>query len=360
MSPMTTAPTSSCATHAWTATTTHDGGRPVFACTVCTETTTGCQDCARPLETALTICARCLERARGLLDDIGDFLAEMSDVARVAVGLRAIRYDLAGTASSSSRDRLPHGLDAAYREDAPVPGPASIRTTGGALDLLEAWVDDWSERSGDVEGAWDTLTYLRSHTLWAAQNHPAWSTYLEELRTTRSVVRRLAGLAPERLAVPCVHCGGSVVRDWDVTHGLTDDARCTRCRRSWSSTAHLAVDVAASWSGMSRTRPVVLLTFGELVLALQGRTPKHTIATWIHRQQLAPVLGPWHRTEKRARRRRDGTTERLYRFIDAEILSVHAEALVEHELREAWEAAHVGHATRQHAAQVVEERPGMA
>lgn len=349
-----------CTAHSWIETTTYDNARRVYACSACPETTTGCQDCARPLETALTICARCLERARGLLDDIGAYLAEMSDIARVAVGLRAVRYDLAGTASSSSRDRLPHGLDAAYREDTPVPGPASIRTTGGALDLLEAWVDDWSERCGDDEGAWDTLAYLRSHTLWAAQNHPAWDVYLEELRTTRAVVRRLAGLAPERVAVPCVHCGGSVVREWDVAYGLADDARCTRCRRSWSSTAHMALDVIASWSGMSRIRPAALLAFGELAMALDGRVPKGTLKTWIHRGLLRPVLGPWPRAEKRARRRRDGTTERLYRFVDADLLAAWDDAHTEHELREAWDAAHAEDAARHAPEQLAEEPPDMA
>ena len=262
MSPTTTAPTASCAAHAWVATTAHDDERPVFACTACPERTTGCQDCARPLETALTICSRCLERARGLLDDIGAYLAEMSDVDRVAVGLRAVRYDLAGTASAANPERLPHGLDAAYREDVPVSGPSSIRTQCGALDLLEAWVDDWVERCGDPEGAWDTLTYLGSHTLWAAQNHPAWSTYLGELRATRAVVRRLAGLAPERVG-SCPDCGGRVVRDWDVVAGLTDGARCSRCGTTWLDGENLALDQGARLRELPETDPDLLVTIDQ-------------------------------------------------------------------------------------------------
>jgi len=153
----------------------------------------------------------------------------MTDGARVAVGLRAVRYDLSGTPSTANAARLPHGLDAAYREDVPVAGPGSIRTRGGALDLFETWVDDWAERCDDHDGAHDTLGYLRSHTLWAALNHPAWHDYLSELRTTRAVVRRLAGLAPEREPAPCVHCGGTIVRDWTTWEGLSDITRCTGC-----------------------------------------------------------------------------------------------------------------------------------
>ncbi|WP_454728821.1 hypothetical protein [Cellulosimicrobium protaetiae] len=276
--------------HLWVETTAHDAeGRPMYACTSCPETTAGCQDCARPLvDTALPICTRCLDRARGLLDDIGTYLAEMSDVAKVAVGLRAVRYDLAGTASAANPDRLPHGLDPAYREDVFRSGPSSIRTQDGALDLLEAWVDDWSEKCGDPDGAWDTLAYLHSHTLWAALNHPAWPTYLDELRTTRAVVRRLAGLAPEREAAPCFHCGGAVVRDWHVAEGLSDDVRCTSCRRSWASEAHLAL--AARWHvhALPDERPDTLVTADQVRTIFPDLNPS-TWRSWMRRDRETPV-----------------------------------------------------------------------
>ncbi|MGN7703504.1 hypothetical protein [Cellulosimicrobium sp. 22601] len=311
---MTTAPPASCTAHAWTATTAHDDGRPVFACTACAETTTGCQDCDRPLETALTICARCLDRARGLLDDIGTYLAEMSDVARVAVGLRAVRYDLTGTASASSSDRLPHGLDAAYREDVPVPGPSSIRTRGGALDLLEAWVDDWVDRCGDPDGAWDTLTYLASHTLWAAQNHPAWRVYLDELRATRAVVRRLAGLAPERVG-SCPDCGGPVVRDWDVAAGLGDDARCSRCGKAWLGGEHLALDQGARLRELPDTDPDLLVTIDQ-ARRLVPEVKRNTINQVLARDRKRPA-----EEQRLPVRGHDAADRALYRLGDVRDLA---------------------------------------
>ncbi|NMF29607.1 hypothetical protein [Cellulosimicrobium aquatile] len=279
-----------CADHEWTTTTAfEDAGTHTFACTSCAATTTGCRDCARPLDgTALAICDRCLTRARQLLEDIGMYLAEMADVAKVAVGLRAVRYDLTGTPSTANTARLPHGLDAAYREDVPVAGPGSIRTRGGALDLLEAWVDDWAERCGDADGAHDTLAYLRTHTLWAAQNHPAWPTYLDELRATRAVVRRLAGLAPEREPVPCVHCGGTIVRDWTTWEGLSDVARCTGCGTTWGSRAHLALTERWHVHALPAERPDALVT-AEQARAIWPQLKRNTLNQWISRHLLEPV-----------------------------------------------------------------------
>jgi len=279
-----------CAAHEWTTTTAfEDAGTHTFACTSCAATTTECRDCARPLDgTALAICDRCLTRARQLLEDIGTYLAEMTDVAKVAVGLRAVRYDLTGTPSTANATRLPHGLDAAYREDVPVSGPGSIRTRGGALDLLEAWVDDWAERCGDGEGAHDTLGYLRAHTLWAAQNHPAWDVYLSELRATRAVVRRLAGLAPEHEPAPCVHCGGAIVRDWTTWEGLSDVARCTGCGTTWGSRAHLALTERWHVRALPAERPDALVTAEQARAIWPGLNPA-TWRSWVHRGVLAAV-----------------------------------------------------------------------
>lgn len=266
--------------HRWTQTTAEDP--PAYACASCSASTTGCRDCGRAHESSLIICPRCLTRALGLLEDIGTYLRAMSDVARVTLGLRSVRYDLVTTRSAGNADRLDHGLDVAYRETRAASGPSSITTQQGAMDLLEWWVDDWVERSGDPDGAWDTLTYLRDHTVWAAHQHPAWPEYLSELRRTRAVVRRLAGLAPEPEPAPCVHCGGTVVRDWSEAVGLSDVARCTGCHMTWGDRTALAAATRAALPGLAAARPGALVT-AEQVRAIYPHIKAGTWRQWVHR-----------------------------------------------------------------------------
>ncbi|MFD6093663.1 hypothetical protein ACFWGN_16215 [Oerskovia sp. NPDC060338] len=275
-----------CQTHDWTQTT--DEVPPAYACARCTATTTGCRDCGRAHESSLVICPRCLTRALGLLDDIGTYLRAMSDVARVTLGLRSVRYDLVTTRSAGNVERLDHGLDVAYREARAASGPGSITTQQGAMDLLEWWVDDWVEKSGDPAGAWDTLAYLEAHTVWAAHQHPAWPEYLAELRRTRAVVRRLAGLAPEPEPAPCVHCGGRVVRDWSEADGLSDVARCTGCHTTWGTRGAFVAATRTHLPDLAATRP------GALVTAQQAREiyphlKAGTWRQWVHRGLVTAV-----------------------------------------------------------------------
>lgn len=270
--------------HVWTQTT--DDVPPAYACASCSASTTGCRDCGRVHESSLVICPRCLTRALGLLDDIGAYLRAMSDVARVTLGLRSVRYDLVTTRSAGNVERLDHGLDVAYRETRAASGPSSITTQDGAMDLLEWWVDDWVERSGDPDGAWDTLTYLRDHTVWAAHQHPAWSDYLSELRATRAVVRRLAGLAPEPEPAPCVHCGGTVVRDQSEADGLSDVARCLGCRMTWGTRGAFVAATRAHLPDLAATRPGALVT-AEQVRAIYPHIKAGTWRQWVHRGVVA-------------------------------------------------------------------------
>lgn len=272
-----------CNIHDWTETTTHADQHAVFACARCETLTTGCRDCARPLDTALAICDRCLTRAHALLDDIAHLLGELDGGRASSVGVRAIRYDLTGTPSAADPGRLPHGLDAVYREDAPAAGAQGVRTGRGARALLEAWAADWAERADAARShrSAGALGFLREHTLWAAQNHPGWHDYLTELRHVRATLRRLAGLAPER-AGSCPHCGGRVVRDRHARHGLSDTARCTRCWMTWDDRSQLDRDVAWHVRAMPSEHPDALVT-AEQVRTIWPGLNAATWRSWLHR-----------------------------------------------------------------------------
>lgn len=263
--------------HEWTAT---DSG---WACTQCDTTTPGCQDCHRPLDTSLTICDPCLRSARRLLDQIRDYLAQIPDTTREIMGLRAIRYDLAGS-STADDSRLPFGLNIAY--DDLTSGPNGIRTQAGALDLLHEWAEDWCRLTHDTDPYLDVITYLHDHTLWAAQNHPAWTDYLTDLIATRAVVRRLAGLAPETEPVPCVHCGGRIVHDW-TPRGLDDTARCTRCGLTWDTKARLDYANLTHLRALPQTHPDILVT-PEQARAIHPGLRAGTLRQWLHRRDIQP------------------------------------------------------------------------
>jgi hypothetical protein len=274
-----------------------------YRCALCEETTSPCNTCGLPVGSSLAICSRCLDRAHQLLDDLRAYIREIPDGVRTVAGVRAIRYDLGSAGGQDDDGRLPHSLDALYVEDVPVCGPSSIRSSYGAMDLLESWVDDWAEKSGDAVGARDTIGYLRAHTLWAAQNSEGWLVYLDELRATRAVVRRIAGLAPEPVGV-CPSCGGNVVRDWRLPlgerwergrlrrgsrlEGLDDVARCNRCGRRWTGREHLVLEQTARLLELADTDPDVWVTL-EQARRLVPTVRRNTINQVLVRDRRRPV-----------------------------------------------------------------------
>lgn len=344
-------------------------GAPLWSCSCssCSSVAAPCLHCDRPLvATSLTVCARCLERGQRLVLDVVEDMDRFPHTMLEVMGLRSARYDVARTTTSDDDLRLPFGMDAVV-EDPQDTRIAAAKTPTSATDVLRGWASGWAE-SREEPAPWDWAGYLVDHTLWAMQNpaDSAWAQYAEEAAAVRSTVRRLLGITPVRAGTPCPDCGVTTAQEWQPradrtpafassrttrrrgtsVEGLSDVVRCSRCRRSWESTAHLAVAAVAALPVMPRIRPAALLTFGQLVLTLGSRVPKHTLATWIRRGLLSPVHGPWPRSEQRARRRRDGTTERLYRLADADLLIAWDVAHAEHEVRQAWDAAHAEAAAR--------------
>lgn len=318
-----------------------------WVCATCEAVVLACLHCRYPIEdSALTVCERCLDRGRRLVLDVGEDMARFPYTMLEVTGLRSPRFDMTGTPAADDAARLPFGLDRLVEdtEDVRITAAREPRT---ALDVLRSWASAWAKTRGE-DLPWDWEEYLVSRTVWAMQNpdQSNWAAYSVDAWQVRSTVRRILGITPVQSGTPCPDCGGTTVREWQPradrtpttesapatrrrglnVEGLSDQVRCTRCRRAWDTTAHLNLAAVAALPVLPRRRPEALLAWGQMIKALGGRVSKDTVASWIYRGWLRPVLGPWPRSETRVRLRRDGTTERLYRFVDIDRLVCEQEA----------------------------------
>jgi hypothetical protein len=267
-------------THNWTAT---ENG---WACTNCPDTTTSCTECGTWLETNLTVCNRCLNSARKIITDIHQWMTEHTYGVSI-VTLRAIRYDRDKITAGTDDERLPFGLDAV------IPDPEDTRITAlkhpdDAIAILHDWAASWANTRTDTIPPGTELDYLTNHTLWAIQNpdDSAWHQYVTEARQVRSTVRRLLGIAPEREPVPCVHCGGRVIRDW-TPDGLDDLRRCTRCGMDWPNKARLDHTNAQVLHDLPNTHPDALVTSAQ-ARRVHPQLNAATLRSWVHRNLLEP------------------------------------------------------------------------
>lgn len=218
--------TTTCRTHIWTA---PEEGQ--WTCVACLETTPTCvverpsdDPEGHPTGTALLICQPCLDTEHRTLDDITKALGHWQHQPRSIVP--AIRYDRDRIHGNSGRGDKPDNID----------HPSDI------VNVLWSWVDMWSETTG-TPASGNPIDYLKTHTLWAAQNPAtsAWDDWRKETRQLRHAARRLSGLLPHRQHGPCVHCGGDIVRDWadnswqPRVDGLSDELRCTGCGLTWGN-----------------------------------------------------------------------------------------------------------------------------
>jgi len=267
--------------HEWQPTEPHDLGEgyPGFECLHCEETTHPCLECGRAMGTSLLVCDRCLERAKRVVGDVAGWMTEHTFGVNL-VTLRAVRYDRDRPGASDDA-RLPFGLDAVVvdPEDTRI---SALKHPDDAVAILRDWASSWADRRREVIGG-DELGYLLDHTLWAIQNQAEsdWTQFHDEARQVRAVVRRLLGIAPEREPVPCVHCGGRIVRDW-TDDGLDDVRRCTRCGMEWETHARLLHTNALVLHALPETDPDTLAT-REQIWRVYPLLQRATLRLWIHR-----------------------------------------------------------------------------
>lgn len=257
---------------------------PGYECLHCEETTHACIDCGRAMATSLLVCDRCLERAKRVVGDVARWMTEHTFGVNM-VTLRAVRYDRDRPGATDDA-RLPFGLDAVVvdPEDTRI---SALKHPDDAVAILRNWSRSWADLRGEVIDD-DVLGYLLDHVLWAIQNQSDsdWPQFIDEARQVRAVVRRLLGIAPEQEPVPCVHCGGRIVRDW-TDDGLDDVRRCTRCGMEWETHARLLHTNALVLHALPKTDPDALAT-REQIWRVYPQLHPATLRKWIQRGHIVP------------------------------------------------------------------------
>lgn len=271
-----------CRSHVWVAL--EDGG---FGCEECDSTARECAEGEHPVTSdGRLVCDRCVERWQKVIVDIQTWATTYQQDPLPVIS--SPRMDPNRVTTSDDDARLPFGLDAVVSdlEDGRI---ESLRNISDALEVLAHWASRWAARRDHVDPS-DPLGYLVSETLWAIENRTAsaWLGYVSEVKRVRALVRRLVGIAPEREPVPCVHCGGRIIREWG-RDGLAELRRCTRCGLEWpeywslSHTNHLVLQ------GLPESHPALQVTLADANRIYRGRIAPNQLHMWAKRGKLLAV-----------------------------------------------------------------------
>lgn len=197
--------------------------------------------------------------------------------------LKAVVYDVDRVSTGEDDLRLPFGLDAIV-SDLDAGRIGALKNIPDALAVLDRWAERWASVRGVEVGEQSSIEFLAEHVLWALQNQDvsAWPEFKVEARQVRALVRRLLGLLPVREAVPCVHCGGQVVREW-TDEGLSEVRHCTRCSMVWEHEVRLRQTNAQVLQALPETHPDHLVTLEEAKVLWRGRVPAARFDVWANR-----------------------------------------------------------------------------
>lgn len=108
--------------------------------------------------------------------------------------------------------------------------------TMSILGELERWERDWrhvlnSPHPTDPATVANCALYLLRHLSGAAQEHPEFDKWTDELRQLRRQVEAALNLIPQRSPVPCITCG---TRSLEKPAPKDFEWRCTRCHRNYT------------------------------------------------------------------------------------------------------------------------------
>lgn len=125
--------------------------------------------------------------------------------------------------------------------------------TGNAGRKCRACDGAWRRaRRADRRGSWtvdESADYLIDHLQWAANRHPGFPDFAEDIRALRHSLEHATGTSdhPMRAEAPCIDCGGMLERKYrELTHrgtkeqggGLDDDWTCRHCKRQYTEAAY--------------------------------------------------------------------------------------------------------------------------
>lgn len=273
-----------------------------------------CSCCGRSLaqDDPAMACESCLAETRGVLSGIVTMWAELP---RHLGHARAQRYD--GGPRGGEEHHLPGGTVFALLAPGSAGGaprrltPLDVERgldgrehrvdnqpedTPSVAFALTQWEDDWRHVRGDDSSDLPPSStaavvraaahYLEVHARWAANQHPAFDEFADDLRAlhTRLEVATHRRRTPTRAGASCFDCGGDLVRQVDPDSGLEDDhVTCGTCRRQYDPAAYrMALKAAADDASQVEHEGERWATPARLARELDR--PERTLRTWHHRE----------------------------------------------------------------------------
>lgn len=256
-----------------------------------------CRVCSRSLtDIEPACCDRCIRQHRTLLAEVVAMTVELpehlghpqgqgerSNETPMPGGDALVLMGPGGTGQALSRSG-----DRAHLADNANDESMSAEWT------LSTWAADWSETRGIEPGPMPSpWAYLSRYADWAAQQHPAYAEYVEDLRSLHARLERATGRhrKPRLAGAPCFECHGPLVHPLgsdglerlDPTTGLPV-AECRSCGRNYSPQAYrLALAHAAELASRREVDGEMYAT-PAAAASVVGRSER-TVRDW-HRRGL--------------------------------------------------------------------------
>ncbi|HLS02181.1 MAG TPA: hypothetical protein VK054_09415 [Beutenbergiaceae bacterium] len=261
-------------------------------CSQCPETVAACHTCGGPCDTANLACTKCLNQAKRTLHDIQE--AAQTPYA-YQLGLQAVRYDrdyLTGSINETGTGNMPapDDIDLA-RTVAKSTGRTILeilRDPPNVLEPIITWTEAWREHHNE-NAPTNPYEYLTKKHVWAANNpnQSGWHDYLTEIKTIRTRLRALVGLADRMEPIPCVHCGGKILQR-NGTHGLEDIRTCTGCNLTYENEDHLTFVNFTYYRAIPETHPDTPVTTDDARRIIPD-LKRNTLNQWIKRKHITPL-----------------------------------------------------------------------